>query len=64
MRVISSVSYKDYLRVGEAAKFLGICMQTLRNWEKKGKFKTYRHPISSYRLYKREELESILVKGK
>jgi excisionase family DNA binding protein len=51
---------KDYLTVGEAAAFLGVSAETLRNWDRSGKLKAYRHPINRYRLYRREELESFL----
>lgn len=41
----------------EAAKFLMVSPQTLRNWDKKGKFKASRHPENNYRLYKISDLE-------
>jgi len=50
----------DYMMIKEAARFLGVTANTLRNWEKAGKFKTYRHPINQYRLYKKEDLEKLL----
>jgi excisionase family DNA binding protein len=50
----------DYLTVGEAAEQLGVSRSTLRNWDKAGKLKPYRHPVNSYRLYLREELERLL----
>jgi DNA (cytosine-5)-methyltransferase 1 len=51
---------KDYLTVGEAAEFLGVSAETLRNWDRTGKLKAYRNPINRYRLYRREELEALL----
>lgn len=51
---------KDYLTVAEAADFLGIAANTLRNWTTSGKIKAYRSPLNNYRLYKKEELESFL----
>lgn len=50
----------DYLTVGEAAETLGVSRSTLRNWDKAGKLKAYRHPLNKYRLYKRSELEALL----
>lgn len=50
----------DYLTVGEAATTLGVSRSTLRNWDKAGKLKAYRHPLNGYRLYNRMELESLL----
>lgn len=54
------LNLKDYLTVGEAAFTLGVSRSTLRNWDKAGKLKPYRHPINSYRLYSRQELENLL----
>lgn len=50
----------DYLKITEAAKFLGVTANTLRNWEKEKKIKVYRNPQNSYRLYKKEDLEELL----
>ena len=50
----------DYLTVGEAAKALGVSKSTLRNWDKAGKLKPYRHPVNGYRLYSRKEIEELL----
>ena len=53
-------TFKDYMRVGEAAAFLGVSASTLRNWDRAGKVKAIRHPINGYRLYKRTDLEGLL----
>jgi len=50
----------NYLRVKEAAEFLGVTPNTLRNWEKSKKITASRHPINRYRLYKKEDLEEII----
>lgn len=50
----------EYLKIKEAANFLGITADTLRNWEKLKKIKTYRHPINNYRLYDKTDLEKLL----
>ena len=50
----------DYLKIKDAAKFLGVTPNTLRNWEKEKKIVVYRNIANSYRLYKKEDLESIL----
>ena len=47
----------DYLRVGEAAAYLGVSRQTLRRWDDEGKLVAVRHPGSNYRHYKRADLE-------
>jgi DNA (cytosine-5)-methyltransferase 1 len=54
--------FGDYLTVGEASKLLGVCAGTLRNWDKAGLLIAYRHEISNYRLYKKEDLIKILKK--
>ncbi len=51
-----------YLTVRAAAKFLGVCSATLRNWDRAGKLKPFRHPINGYRLYRRGELQELLAK--
>lgn len=37
--------------ISETAKLLGISTQTLRRWDKSGKFLSKRHPINNYRVY-------------
>ena len=54
------MNIKDYATIKEAAELLGVDKTTLRRWDKAGKLKPYRHPINSYRLYKRSDLEQIL----
>lgn len=53
-------SLGDYLTVGKAAAALGVSRATLRNWDKAGKLKPYRHPFNGYRLYSRDELDALL----
>lgn len=50
----------DYLRISEAAEYLGVSPNTLRNWERAGKIVAHRHPVNDYRLFKREELDALL----
>jgi len=54
------MNFKDFLMITEAAEFLGVHKNTLRNWEKAKRIKVYYHPISKYRFYKKEDLEAIL----
>lgn len=51
----------DYLKINEAAEFLGVTPNTLRNWEREKKITVYRNPQNSYRLYKKEDLEKLLI---
>ena len=53
-------TFQDYMRVGEAAAFLGVSAATLRNWDRAGKVKAIRHPVNGYRLYTRVDLEQLL----
>ena len=59
---VAQLNLRDLLTVGEAATKLGVSRSTLRNWDKAGKLKPYRHPVNGYRLYNRRELESLLQK--
>jgi excisionase family DNA binding protein len=51
---------KDYLKIKEAAEYLNVTAQTLRNWDNDGKLKPYRNPMNKYRLYKKADLDKIL----
>lgn len=57
---ISVENLQDYLRIKQAAKLIGVSESTLRNWGREGKIRTYRHPINRYRLFKKDDLESLL----
>ena len=50
----------DYLKIRDAADLVGVSPSTLRNWERQGKLKAYRNPLNRYRLYLRQDLESLL----
>lgn len=50
-----------YLTIKEAASYLGVTPLTLRNWDKNGKLKASRHPMSNYRVYKMESLEKVMT---
>ena len=50
----------DFLTVGEAAEHLGVSRDSLRRWDRAGKLKARRHPITGYRLYLRDDLDRLL----
>lgn len=50
----------DYLLIKEAAEFVGVSTETLRNWERRGCVKVYRHPTKNYRLYRKSDLMEYL----
>ncbi len=52
----------DYMRVAEAADYLGVSPNTLRNWVNAGKIAAVRHPLNDYRLFKKEDLDALLKK--
>ena len=54
--------FDGYLTIGEAAELLGVSIATLRNWDRRGKFSSIRHPINAYRLYHRQELVALLAR--
>jgi len=53
-------NFKEYMKIQEAARFLGVTAETLRNWDRSGKLVPLRHPVNSYRLYRRSDLEELL----
>lgn len=48
-----------YLRIKEAAEYLGVSQNTVRNWGKAGKIPEYRHPMNNYRLYRDSDLKKV-----
>lgn len=50
----------SYLRVAEAAEYLGVSPNTIRNWGRDGKLEEHRHPINNYRLFRKKELDQLL----
>ena len=50
----------DYFRISDAAAYLGVSPNTLRNWVNAGKVAAIRHPVNDYRLFKREDLDVLL----
>ena len=58
MRIMRKV--KDYLRVKDAADYVGVSPNTLRNWSRDGRIPVYRNPMNSYRLYRKADLDRLL----
>jgi DNA (cytosine-5)-methyltransferase 1 len=48
---------KDYFSISEVADLLGKTPETLRRWDKSGKLTAVRHPMSNYRVYKKDQLK-------
>ncbi|HIP48733.1 MAG TPA: DNA (cytosine-5-)-methyltransferase [Lutibacter sp.] len=51
----------DYYSIGEASELLGKSKETLRRWDRDGKLNAVREPMSNYRVYKKEEIHSLLA---
>ena len=58
--VLSMTKLNEFLRISEAAEYLGVSPNTLRNWENAGKIAAHRHPVNDYRLFKQSELDELL----
>lgn len=52
----------DYVLTAEAAEILGVSQNTLRGWAKMGKISMRRNPANGYRLFRRSDLEALLIK--
>lgn len=53
-------SMENYLTVGQVAKLIGVSSETLRRWDKSGKFQSVRHPINNYRVYQETQVSSLI----
>lgn len=49
----------EYLTVKQAARFLGVAENTMRNWDVAGAVPVQRNPKNNYRQFKKTELEPI-----
>lgn len=53
---------KSLLSINETAEILGICSQTLRNWEKRSDFPfTVHYTLGGHRRYSYEDVKSFLT---
>jgi len=51
---------KDYYSLSEASEILGKSKETLRRWDREGKLSAVREPMSQYRIYKKDQINSIM----
>ncbi len=51
----------EYLTISETAKLLNKSTKTLRRWDEEGKLVAVREPMSNYRVYRREEVETLFA---
>ena len=50
----------DYLTIKDAAAYVGVAPNTLRNWEARGEIPVHRNPINGYRLFKIKDLDRLV----
>jgi len=58
--MLNNMVIKDYYSLSEVADILGKSKETLRRWDRDGKFTALREPISDYRIYKKEQVNALL----
>jgi len=54
---------EGFVTVKQASEILDVAPNTVRAWGATGKITEYRHPANNYRLYKRDELERLLMQA-
>lgn len=59
---MSVENLRDFLRISEAAEYLGVSPNTLRNWGNAGKIAAHRHPVNGYRLFRKKDLDALLIR--
>lgn len=50
----------QYLTISQAAEKIGVNKETLRRWDKSGKFQSLRHPVNNYRVYPENQIISLV----
>lgn len=51
---------RDYFKIAEAARFIGVSQTTLRKWADEGQIPVYINRANGYRLFLQEDLEKFL----
>ena len=54
------IAANEFVTIAEASKRLGVAPNTLRSWGALGKIQEYRHPMNNYRLYRLDDVESLV----
>lgn len=50
----------EYMKIAEAARFVGVSQNTLRLWAEAGKVPVRRNPVNGYRLFRKHDLAALL----
>ncbi len=58
---VATDATSESLRIGEAARLLGLTTEAMRNWERNGLIKVPRNPRNGYRLYGATEIGRLRV---
>ena len=53
----------EYVLAAEAARILGVSVNTVRNWAKSGRLTVRRNPANNYRMFRSEDLEKFLAEA-
>lgn len=56
--MLDSVVMSNFIGIDEVSKMLNKSKQTLRRWDSEGKLIAIREPISGYRIYNKDEIET------
>lgn len=51
---------KNYLSLSEASEVIGKSKETLRRWDREGILKAVREPVSNYRVYRKNDIQTLL----
>ena len=51
---------KKHVTISEASKIVGVNKETLRRWDKTGRFKSSRNPVNNYRIYPIDKLHKMV----
>ena len=50
----------NYYAIGDAAKLIGVTVQTLRDWDRKGKLKPHHVAESGFRYYSKDQINQMI----
>ncbi len=53
----------NYMKIAEAARFLGVSQNTLRKWADEGRISVRVNPANGYRLFRHDELAAFLKRA-
>jgi DNA (cytosine-5)-methyltransferase 1 len=58
--MFNKVVMNKYISLAEASALIGKSKETLRRWDKEGILNAVREPVSNYRVYKKEDIKSLM----